>query len=183
MQEEQFVLSVLVTNHFGVLTRVAGLFARRGYNIDSLTVGETENAQFSRMTIVATGDERTKDQIIKQLAKLHDVHKIELMESGNTVIRELMMVKIRAEADKRTEIMDAIKVYRAKVVDLSPEVISVELTGEKSKLDAFVEYVRQYGILELCRTGVAAIARGTDCLDSKNIILNKGEMKNGTIVL
>jgi len=164
MKHGQFVLSILVANHFGVLTRVSGLFARRGFNIDSLSVGETENPDFSRMTIVATGDEYTKDQIVKQLEKLHDVKYIELMDTRNTVIRELMIVKIKAEQGKRGELIEAVNVFRGKVVDFSPHSISVEITGEQSKLDAFVEYVKPYGIMELCRTGTTALGRGTSCI-------------------
>lgn len=164
MKNGQFVLSVLVANHFGVLTRISGLFSRRGFNIDSLSVGETENSDFSRMTIVATGDEYTKDQIVKQLDKLHEVKYIEIMDSRNTVIRELMIVKIKAEQGRRGELIEAVNVFRGKVVDFSPQSLSVEITGEQTKLDAFVEYVRPYGIMELCRTGATALGRGTSCI-------------------
>lgn len=168
MKNGQFILSILVSNHFGVLTRVSGLFSRRGFNIDSLSVGETENPEFSRMTIVSTGDEYIKDQIVKQLEKLHDVKYVEIMDARNTVVRELMIVKVRARQGQRGELIEAVNVFRGKVVDFSPESISVEITGEQSKLNAFVEYVKPYGIMELCRTGATALGRGSSCLIKNN---------------
>ncbi len=164
MKEKQFIISMLVSNHFGVLTRVSGLFSRRGFNIDSLSVGETENPQFSRMTIVTTGDEYIKEQIVKQISKLYDVKSIELMEIGNSVIRELALVKIVAEKNKRGEILEAVNVFRGKVVDFTTDSLSVEITGNQSKLNAFFEYIRPYGIIELSRTGATALGRGKDSL-------------------
>jgi len=160
MKTGKFVIGVLVSNHFGVLTRVSGLFARRGFNIDSLTVGETENPAISRMTIAVTGDEYVQEQIIKQLEKLHDVKKIAVMEQEETVIRELVLVKIKSDEVNRAAIIEAANVYRAKVIDLAPESLSIEITGEQTKLDGFIKFMRQYGILELCRTGVTALGRG-----------------------
>ena len=164
MKTGKFVISVLVSNHFGVLTRVSGLFARRGFNIDSLTVGETENPAVSRMTIAVTGDEYVRDQTVKQLEKLHDVKKIAVMEPNDTVTRELVLLKVRSDDTNRAAVIEAANVYRAKVVDLSPESISIEITGEQTKLDGFIKYMRQYGILELCRTGITAIGRGDSTL-------------------
>ena len=117
-KQEKFVLGVLVANQYGVLMRVSSLFARRGFNIDSLTVGETEDRAYSRITITATGDEAVKEQIIKQLGKLHDVIKIDLMPPESTVIRELMLIKLRATGITRGEIIDAVNVFRCKVVEL-----------------------------------------------------------------
>lgn len=164
MKEGEFILSVLVSNQFGVLTRVSSLFSRRGYNIDSLTVGETQDPQYSRMTISATGDEATKEQIVKQLSKLFDVKKIEVMERDQTIVRELMLIKVEAPQATRSEIMEAVNIYRGKIVDLTPESVTIEITGEQTKLEAFVEFLKQYGIVELCRTGITAIGRGTSCL-------------------
>lgn len=164
MKKGQFILGVIVSNQFGVLTRVSGLFSRRGFNIDSLTVGETEQPMYSRMTIVATGDEYDKEQIVKQLEKLHDVKKVDLMSPGETVVRELLLIKIDAKHEHRAEIMEAVHVFRSKVVDFNPDSITVEVTGEDSKLDAFIEYVKEFGILEMCRTGITAIGRGNNCL-------------------
>lgn len=160
MKTEKFVIGVLVSNHFGVLTRVSGLFARRGFNIDSLTVGETETPAISRMTIAVTGDEYVQEQIIKQLEKLHDVKKIAVMEQEETVIRELVLLKVKSDEVNRAAIIEAANVYRAKVIDLAPESLSIEITGEQTKLDGFIKFMRQYGILELCRTGVTALGRG-----------------------
>ncbi len=164
MKTEKFVIAVLVSNHFGVLTRVAGLFARRGFNIDSLTVGETENPSISRMTIAVTGDDYVQEQMVKQLEKLHDVKKIAVMEQDETVTRELVLLKVKSDDANRAAVIEAANVYRAKVVDLSPESISIEITGEQTKLDGFIKYMRQYGVLELCRTGVTAIGRGDSTL-------------------
>lgn len=164
MRSDQFVVSVLVANHFGVLTRISGLFSKRGFNIDSLTVGETENPEISRMTIVSTGDDYIKEQIVKQLEKLVDVKTVQLMDRDHTVVRELLMVKLGVEQGKRAEILEAVQIFRAKVVDLSQQTITVEITGDRSKLDAFVEYLRPFGIVEICRTGVTAMGRNNYCL-------------------
>ena len=164
MQSNQFIVSVLVANHFGVLTRISGLFSKRGFNIDSLTVGETENPEISRMTIMSSGDEYTKEQIVKQLEKLVDVKTVQLMDAANTVVRELLMIKLGVEQGKRAEIIEAVQIFRAKVVDLSQQTISVEITGDRPKLDAFVEYLRPFGILEISRTGVTAMGRNNYCL-------------------
>ncbi len=167
MEREQFIVSLLVANHFGVLTRVAALFARRGFNIDSLTVGETDNPDFSRMTIVAQGDEYIKEQIVKQLQKLEDVKLVQLMKPVQTVQRELLIVKIRAEKGRLSEIVEAANTYRASVIDLSPDSMLIEITGEPLKLSAFVEYIREYGIIEMSRTGPTAMGRSTYCLSGE----------------
>ena len=165
MSEKQHVIiSILVSNHFGVLMRISSLFTRRGYNIDSLTVGETSDPKFSRMTITTTVDEDTKEQIINQLAKIYDVKKIKVMDTDSTIEKELMLIKISITNDTRTEIMNAINLYMGKIVDLTPESITIEITAEQSKLNDFVKYLEPYGILELCRTGITAIGRGNFCL-------------------
>lgn len=161
---DSFVISALVANRSGVLTRVSSLFARRGFNIDSLTVGITEDADYSRVTVCSTCDSATKDQIVKQLSKLHDVKKIQVMEKSNSVYREMMMVKIAVPKDSIANIMTSVDVFRGKIIDLGVDAITVQLTGEPSKLNAFVEFLSQYTILELCRTGLTAIGRGKDCL-------------------
>lgn len=168
LNSEKFILSMLVKNEAGVLTRISGLFARRGFNIDSLSVGETEDNKVSRITITATGDEYTKEQILRQLEKLHDVIIIEAMDMKHTVMRELLLIKINVKQNERTEIFSAISIFRAKVVDLTPSSLTVEITGEKSKCDAFIEYLKPFGIAELCRTGITAISRGNSTLVQKN---------------
>lgn len=161
---KKFVIGLLVKNRFGVLTRISGMFARRGFNIDSLVVGETENHEFSRMTITMTGDDYARDQIIKQLSKLHDVREIDEMAAEDIVSRELLLIKVRATNETRHEIMDAVNVFRNKIIDYSPTVLCIEMTGETSKLDAFIDLMKPYGIIELCRTGKVSLHRGAKAL-------------------
>ncbi len=160
MENGKFILSMLVSNESGVLTRISGLFARRGFNIDSLSVGETQDFHVSRVTILATGDDYVREQIVKQLQKLHDVKTVELMDLDMTVIRELLLVKVHAAPGTRSQVLEAVTVFRAKVIDLTPNTMTMELTGEKNKLDAFIAFLSPLGIIELCRTGVTAIGRG-----------------------
>ncbi len=167
METGKFILSLLVKNESGVLTRISGLFARRGFNIDSLSVGETQAFHTSRVTILATGDGYVQEQIVKQLHKLHDVKVVELMDLAQTVIRELMLVKVRAAPETRSQALDAVTVFRAKVIDLAPDTMTMELTGEKAKLDAFVTFLEPFGIIELCRTGITAIGRNGYVLTQK----------------
>ena len=161
---KKFIIGLLVRNRFGVLNRISGMFSRRGFNIDSLVVGETENSEYSRMTITMTGDDDARDQIIKQLAKIHDVSEVVEMSSEVIVSRELMLIKVKTTNETRQEIMDAINVFRNKIIDYSPNVLSIEMTGESTKLDAFVELMEQYGIVELCRTGKVSMHRGLKTL-------------------
>ena len=167
MENARLILSLLVNNESGVLTRISGLFARRGFNIDSLSVGETQNPRVSRITIQAAGDEYVRNQIIHQLEKLHDVQVVTLMAQEATVLRELLLVKVRAQPDTRSQVLDAVTVFRAKVVDLTPTAMTMELTGEKGKLDAFIDFLEPLGIIEVCRTGVTAIGRGESVLTQK----------------
>ena len=160
METSKFILSMLVNNEAGVLTRVSSLFSRRGFNIDSLSVGETENPHISRITISARGDDYIKDQIVKQLMKLVDVITVELMELENTVMRELLLAKVKFEKGELTELMQAISVFRAKVIDLTSNTATLELTGQTSKVNAFIDFLVPYGIIEICRTGITAIGRG-----------------------
>lgn len=166
MQNHQFIVSLLVSNQSGVLTRVSSLFSRRAFNIDSLTVGETDDTTLSRMTIVSWGDDYMKDQIVKQLQKLQDVKKVQLMQSDKIVVRELMIIKVRLEKGMLPELMEAVNAYRATVVDLSPASMAIEITGETIKLNAFLDYMKQYSIIEMVRTGPTAIGRSTYCLEN-----------------
>lgn len=159
------ILSVLVNNEIAVLTRVSSLLARRGFDINSLVVGETQDSAVSRMTITFQGDEQSKDQVVKQLAKLRDVLKVELMESSNTVARELLLIKVHTSNGKRNEIVQAASVFRANVVELAPDSVTMELTGETAKIDAFIELLKPYGVAELCRTGATALGRGKHILN------------------
>lgn len=161
---KQFMIAILVDNQFGVLSRISGMFSRRGFNIDSLTVGETENPEFSRMTITMSGDDYARDQIIKQLAKLQDVREIEEMEPDTTVSRELLLLKVKCEREDLQQIMNVVNVFRCSTIDFSPNSICIEVTGASSKLDALIDLMRPFGILEMCRTGAVALARGANCL-------------------
>ena len=155
---------VYVENKYGVLTRVASLFMRRGFNIDSLTVGETENPEFSRITITLRGDDYTCEQIINQLKKLHNVKKVKLLADGNKVERELMLIKVRNTPENRNDIMAAAEIFRAKIIDYSTEYMCVEVTGEPSKINAFIDVLQPLGIVEMCRTGAVALERGSSIL-------------------
>ena len=154
------VLSVLVDNTSGVLNRVAGLFSRRGYNIDSLTVGETENPKYSRMTIVVTGDDDILEQIVKQITKLEDVRRVDVLEPSDSVTRELILVKIKAEPAQRQQVISITEIFRANIVDVAKDSLMIEITGSQSKLKAFLSLVEDYEILELVRTGITGLARG-----------------------
>ena len=145
------VLSVLVDNTSGVLNRVAGLFSRRGYNIDSLTVGETENPKYSRMTIVVTGDDDILEQIVKQITKLEDVRRVDVLEPSDSVTRELILVKIKAEPAQRQQVISITEIFRANIVDVARDSLMIEITGSQSKLKAFLSLVEDYEILELAR--------------------------------
>ncbi|KAB1439494.1 acetolactate synthase small subunit [Candidatus Galacturonibacter soehngenii] len=156
------VFSMLVDNTSGVLSRVAGMFSRRGYNIDSLTVGVTADPRFSRMTVVVSGDEPILEQIEKQLRKLEDVLDIKKLEEGDSVCRELILVKVKVGAKDRQSIIAISDIFRAKIVDVATESLIIELTGSQSKLDAFIELLEGYEILELARTGITGLSRGSD---------------------
>jgi acetolactate synthase-1/3 small subunit len=157
-------ISVLVQNHPGVLARVSGLFSSRGYNIESLAVGETEEDETSRMTIVVSGDDTVLDQIEKQLGKLVEVIKVGDLKASNSFSRELCLVKVKAEGHTRQELFEIANVFRAKVVDVSPSSLTIEVTGNHEKVEGFIELVKTHGILELVRTGSVAIGRGPDKL-------------------
>lgn len=156
------VFSMLVDNTSGVLSRVAGMFSRRGYNIDSLTVGETADSRFSRMTVVVSGDEPILEQIEKQLRKLEDVLDIKKLEEGESVCRELILVKVKADAKDRQAIIAIADIFRAKIVDVATDSLVIELTGNQSKLEAFVKLIEGYEILELARTGITGLSRGSN---------------------
>ncbi len=146
-------------NKFGVLTRVTGLFSGRGYNIDTLNVAPTHDAKTSRMTIVTRGDEATIDQIIKQLNKLVDVLEVRDFCEGEYVDRELVLVKVGVDSKSRAEIMQISDIFRAKIVDVQPKTLTIEITGDESKIEKFVDLMKNFGILELTRTGRIALPR------------------------
>ena len=154
------ILSLLVDNTAGVLSRISGLFSRRGYNIDSLSVGVTADERFSRMTVVCSGDALILEQITKQLAKLVDVRDIKVLEPDNSVSRELVLVKVTAKPEQREGIISIANIFRANEIDVGKDSLVIELTGSKSKLGAFVDLLEDYEILELARTGITGLSRG-----------------------
>jgi len=165
--ERQHVVSTLVENRAGTLSRVSGLFSRRGFNIDSLTVGETDNPSISRMTIAVTGEERVLEQIIKQLEKLVDVIAVKELDGSSCLRREIMLVKIGADEKNRPAVLEIAGIFRARIVDVSQTTITVEATGNMEKLNGLLLLLRPYGILELARTGMVALERGNNVLSIK----------------
>ena len=153
------VLSLLVDNTAGVRSRVSGMFSRRGYNIDSLTVGVTENPKYSRMTVAVSGDDRILSQIKNQLNKLEDVVEVIELEDGASVCRELVLVKVKADQNQRQAIIAITDVFRAKIVDVSPETMMIEITGNNTKIDAFIGLLDGFEIQEMVRTGLTGLAR------------------------
>ncbi|HEY8350271.1 MAG TPA: acetolactate synthase small subunit [Clostridia bacterium] len=162
------ILSVLVENHAGVLSRVAGLFSRRGFNIDSLAVGITENPEVSRMTIVVDGDEHTVEQVSKQLNKLIDVIKIKRLDKHESISRELALIKVSANAATRSEIVQLVEIFRAKIVDVSKSTLTIEASGSEDKVAALEDLLKPFGIKEVVRTGVIAIERGNRIIKITN---------------
>ena len=162
--KNQFVIAVYVDNKSGVLTRVTSMFTRRGFNIDALTVGETESPEYSRITITMSGDGYARDQMINQLRKLFNVKKVEVLEKNASIDRELMLLKVRNTPENRQEIMSVVDIFRSKIIDYSVDALCIEVTGEPSKIDAFVAIMKPFGIIELCRTGIVALERGSSSL-------------------
>ena len=156
------VFQLLVDNTSGVLSRISGLFSRRGYNIESITAGVTADPRFTRITIVASGDDEILDQIEKQVAKLVDVRDIKELEPDNSVYRELALVKVRTDSEKRQGVISIADIFRAKIIDVAADSLIVELTGNQAKIDAFIKLLDGYEILELARTGIAGLGRGTE---------------------
>lgn len=162
-----YVLSVLVDNAPGVLTRVCGLFNRRGYNLESVTAGVTENEKISRLTLIASvNDENEVEQIIKQIKKIEVVHKVVLLNKEDSVCREIMLIKVNAEGTQRQEILNTVSIFRASVVDVTTKTFTIEITGNTNKIEAFEKMLQTYGIIEVVSSGTIAIQRG------ENSILN-----------
>jgi acetolactate synthase-1/3 small subunit len=169
---KQHVVSALVENRAGTLSRVSGLFSRRGFNIDSLTVGETEDRSISRMTIAVTGDDAVLEQIIKQLGKLVDVIAVRELDPFSCIRREIMLVKIGADEKSRPAVIEIAGIFRSRVIDVSPATITIEATGDIEKLDGLLLLLSPYGVLELARTGLVALERGSKVLVSTEPLLN-----------
>ena len=154
------ILSVSVLNKPGVLTRIAGLFSRRNYNIESLNVGKTENPEISRMTIVVNGDEKVLEQVTKQLHKLINVLKITELDKNSIVERDLILIRVKCTRKQRSEIIQIADTFRAQIVDVAPDSLMIEATGTEDKLEALTELLRDFGIAEFVRTGTVALSRG-----------------------
>ena len=166
---KQHVVSALVENRAGTLSRVSGLFSRRGFNIDSLTVGETDDHSISRMTIAVSGDDAILEQIIKQLGKLVDVIAVRELEPDSCLRREIMLVKVNADEKARPAVIGIAGIFRSRIVDVSPSTITIEATGDIEKLDGLLLLLRPYGILELGRTGLVALERGSRVLSVPSV--------------
>ncbi|MBO7334343.1 MAG: acetolactate synthase small subunit [Lachnospiraceae bacterium] len=160
MQKKVFQL--IVDNTSGVLSRISGLFSRRGYNIESITAGVTADPKYTRITIVASGDADVLEQIEKQVAKLIDVKDIKVLEPGKSVYRELALIKVKAEAANRQGVIAMADIFRANIIDVGPKTLIIELTGDQEKIDAFLGLLEGYEILELARTGIAGLGRGIE---------------------
>lgn len=154
------IISVIVDNKPGELVRIAGLFSRRGFNIDSLAVGETENPAFSRITLVVTGDDQVIEQISKQLYKLIDTYKVVDLTPLNHIDREMLLVKVSVTATTRSEVIEIANVFRAKIIDVGEKSLVTEITGDSDKIEGFISLLRRFGIMEMVRTGTVGIARG-----------------------
>lgn len=159
--KERFIVGIIVSNHFGVLNRVAGLYAKRGYNIDSLAVGETENPDISRMTIVSTGDEYMRNQVLSQLRKLQDVKMVVLLDSDKDVSIEHMLIKLKTGKEDKTKLSSLINNYGGNVMDFGDDFITAEISGSSAKIEQFIETAKGIGILEVCRSGLISLAQGS----------------------
>ena len=162
---KSYVLSVLVDNNPGVMTRVCGLFNRRGYNLDSVTAGVTEDERISRLTLTSTVEaEEEMQQIIRQIKKLEDVHKVILLDENNSVCKEIVMVKVKAQGIERQEIINLTNIFRAAIVDVSTNTFTIEITGDRNKISAFIDILEPFGIAEVVRSGFIAIKRGNESI-------------------
>jgi acetolactate synthase I/III small subunit len=162
-------LSVLVENKPGVLARIAGLFSRRGFNIDSLAVGPTEHPEISRMTIVVNVEDQPLEQVTKQLNKLVNVLKIVELDTTTSVQRELMLIKVRADAESRSQVLETVQLFRAKVVDVATDAVTIEATGSKDKLDALIRVLEPFTIKELVQSGMVAVGRGPRSITDRSL--------------
>lgn len=156
------VFQLLVDNTSGVLSRISGLFSRRGYNIESITAGVTADPRFTRITIVTSGDDEILDQIEKQVSKLVDVRDIKELQPDSSVYRELVLIKVRTDNEQRQGVIAVADIFRAKIIDVASDSLIIELTGNQNKIDAFINLLDGYEILELARTGIAGLGRGTE---------------------
>ena len=167
MDKNSFIIAIYVDNKSGVLTRVSSLFTRRGYNIDTLSVGEAEDPNFSRITVSMRGTSEERIQLISQLKKLYNVKKVEVISAEQGIRRELLLVKVKNSPDTRADLRDTVDVFKAKIIDYSADAMCLEITGDTSKVNAFLDNMKPFGIIEICRTGIVAIERGPESLINK----------------
>ena len=156
------VLSIVVQNNYGVLARISSLFGRRGYNIDTLTVSNTDDPDISRITLTVQGFENEINQIILQTSKLEEVIKVDVLEQNKSVMREIVLAKIKTNADNRSKMVEVATIYKGSIIDLSPTSMIVEVTGKPTKINAFIQVLEDFEILEICRTGITAMSRDSD---------------------
>ncbi len=161
---DRFVIAVYADNKYGVLTRVTSMFTRRGFNIDNLTVGVTENPAYSRITLTMSGDGYARDQMVNQLRKLFNVKKVEYLDNVDAVQRELVLIKIKNDPENHQRVLGALEIFKAKIIDYSVECLCIEVTGSPAKIDALIDMLKPLGILELCRTGTVALQRGPETI-------------------
>ncbi|MBP5180320.1 MAG: acetolactate synthase small subunit [Clostridiales bacterium] len=167
MNKNSYVIAAFVENKSGVLMRVTSMFNRRGFNIDTLTVGETESPEYSRITLTFSGDQDDLQQLVSQLKKLYNVKKVEVIGAEIGIRRELLLIKVKNSAETRADLRDAVDVFKAKIVDYSAEAMCLEVTGDSTKIDNFIDNMKPFGIIEMCRTGIVALERGSESILSK----------------
>ena len=160
MKKDKIIIAIYVDNQYGVLSRVTAMFTRRGFNIDSLTIGETESPAYSRITITLSAAKTDKDQVVSQLRKLYNVKKVIVLSTEDCIKRELLLIKVRNTEKQHADIVEATNIFRTKIIDFTDEAISIEATGDSQKIDAFIEYMKKFEIIEMCRTGIVALDRG-----------------------
>ncbi len=167
MNKQSYVIAAFVENKSGVLMRVTSMFNRRGFNIDTLTVGETESPEYSRITLTFSGDQDDLHQLVTQLQKLYNVKKVEVISAEVGIRRELLLIKVKNSSETRGDLRDAVDVFKAKIVDYSAEALCLEVTGDSTKIDNFIDNMKPFGIIEMCRTGIVALERGSESILSK----------------
>lgn len=167
MNKQSYVIAAFVENKSGVLMRVTSMFNRRGFNIDTLTVGETESPEYSRITLTFSGDQDDLHQLVTQLQKLYNVKKVEVISAEVGIRRELLLIKVKNSSETRGDLRDAVDVFKAKIVDYSAEAMCLEVTGDSTKIDNFIDNMKPFGIIEMCRTGIVALERGSESILSK----------------
>ena len=167
MNKQSYVIAAFVENKSGVLMRVTSMFNRRGFNIDTLTVGETESPEYSRITLTFSGDQDDLHQLVTQLQKLYSVKKVEVISAEVGIRRELLLIKVKNSSETRGDLRDAVDVFKAKIVDYSAEALCLEVTGDSTKIDNFIDNMKPFGIIEMCRTGIVALERGSESILSK----------------